>query len=518
MKQISIRRLMCKLGYLLIVLAFLPGSWADEQVEKELSLADVIDHTVRFNTKVEQARLQWAISLRKARAVWGDFEPEIAGHYDISGLDRQNTVEQLLSQGFNTEYSEDSQEYGIGIEGKTLSGGTYRFGYSLSAQDNNLASKTEYQSFAGVSAEQPLLKGAAYGAPTASIRIARSESKIAYHEFRKQLMDIVYQTELAYWNLVYNQAQYDAARQSVGRAEELVRDTGKRVEAGKMMDLDLLEAEMGLGIRKLNLDDTRQNVIDAATQLKLLISQSDIVGDKRIVASEALVLPTDTHESSDDRAQASLEWALYAQPDYLIQAEELKKERIVLGYQMDRLLPELNVTGSYGYSGLGNSGKEATEKLGEGEYPTWSVGVELRIPLFLGIRERNELSAARIKNELAEKKLVSMEYELTQSIATLIQRNDTLTKHVINARAILEFRQQLLNVELARLEAGKSNIRLIYEAEEKLLDAQLAELESILKYREAEMQLAFFRGSLLRDKDLERLEDDRIVLSERIFH
>jgi outer membrane protein TolC len=508
------------LGYLLIVLAFLPASWADEQEEKELelSLADVIDHTIRFNTEVEQARFQWAISLRKARAVWGDFEPEIAGHYDFSGLDRQNTIEQVLAQGFNTEYSEDSKEYGIGIEGKTLSGGTYRFGYSLSAQDNSLASKTEYQSFAGVSAEQPLLKGAAYGAPMASIRIGRSESRISYHEFRKQLMDIIYQTELAYWNLVYNQAQYDAARQSVGRAEELVRDTGKRVEAGKMTDLDLLEAETGLGIRKLNLDDSRQNIIDAATQLKLLISHSDIVGDKRIVASEALVLPTATHESSDDKAQASLEWALHAQPDYLIQTEELKKERIVLGYQMDRLLPELNVTGSYGCSGLGSSAKEATEKLGDGEYPTWSVGVELRIPLFLGIRERNELSAARIKNELAEKKLVSMEYKLTQSIATLIRRNDTLAKHVINARAILEFRQQLVDIELARLEAGKSKIRLVYDAEEKLLDARLTELESILKYREAEMQLAFFCGSLLRDKDLEWLEDGRIVLSERIFN
>jgi outer membrane protein TolC len=157
------------------------------------------------------------------------------------------------------------------------------------------------------------------------------------------------------------------------------------------------------------------------------------------------------------------------------------------------------------------------EQIGTFDYPAWSVGLELRVPMLLGISERYGLEAAVLKGKLAEARLAAMEYEIINSIETLLLKVTTLRARVENAHKVVDFRKRMLDAELSRLEAGKSNSRLIYAAEEELTKARRWELESIAALREAMMQLAYFRGSVLLDKGFENIEGEQVILSEQLI-
>ena len=507
-----------------IVLCWLPNlqtaGWAEDQGNPvlELTLQELIQNVIGRNPAVGEARLQYLISQAEASAEWGVFEPELVARYDHNKLQKENTALQTLAQGGLPLFWEENGEYDLGIEGKFISNGTYRIGCSMSKMENTLVADTEYESFLGVSAEQPLLKGLTHGAPMAGVRAATQDRYLAFHRYRKQLMQTIATAESTYWNLAFAQEQYRMNTDSVDIAKKIVADNHERVRAGRMTDLDLMEAEAELAIRISQQADAEQNLLDSMTQLKLLLSDPEISENRHLIAVDPLEFTSAGLRSQEEERQFSVKWALRAQPDYMIRWEELQREMIVLGYQMDQRLPEMNLKASYGFNGLGGSPKESFQQIETRDYPSWSVGVEMRFALLSGIREKRTLEVARLKKKLAEVQLEATDYEIVNSIETLVQRVSTLRERIQNARKVVGFRKRLLEVELSRLEAGKSTTRLIYQAEEELTKAREWELESIVRYREALMQLAYFRGSVLLDKGLESMEGDQVVLSDQLLY
>lgn len=490
---------------------------AQENTGVELTLEQVIRDVVLHNPNIREARIEYLISRNEAEAERGTFEPQLIARYDRSELERENSSLQALQLLSDEDFWEKNDEWGLGIEGTFLSGGTYRVGYSLNRMNNSRTEGREYETFLGLSAEQPLLKGMTHGAPTAALRAARQDRFIAFHGYRKQLMETLTMAESAYWNLALAQEELNMMSSSVEIARKILEDSRERVKAGKMTELEVMEAEAELHIRLSQLADAEQNLFDRMVQLKLLLVNNAIGQEQRLVAADPVVSTALKRWDLEEQREFSLTWALRAQPDFMVRFEELQRERIVLGFQQDQRLPELNLKGSAGFNGLGDSFGESLEKIGSFDYPSWSVGLELRIPTSLGIREKYGLEAAILRGKLAEVRLDTLEYEIINSIETLLQKVMTLRSRVENAGRVVEFRKRMLDAELSRMEAGKSNSRLIYAAEEELTEARRWELESIAALREAVMQLAYFRGSVLLDKGFERIEGEQVVLCEQLL-
>jgi len=500
-----------------LYLAAVPPVSVEQQNGLELTLDQVVRDVVLNNPLVREARLEYLISRSEAEAQRGTFEPELVARYDRSELERENSSLQALQLLSDEDFWEKNDEYGLGIEGTFFSGGTYRIGYSLNRMNNSRTDGREYETFLGVSAEQPLLKGLTHGAPTAGLRAARQDRFVAFHSYRKQLMEAVTMAESVYWNLAFAQEELKMMSSSVEIARKILEDSRERLQAGKMTELDLMEAEAELHVRLSQLADAEQNLFDSMVQLKLLLFNSRIGLDQPLIAADPIVTTALEGWNREEERDFSLTWALRAQPDFMVRMEELKRERIILGFQQDQRLPELNLKGSAGFNGLGDSLGESMEKIGSFDFPAWSVGLELRIPVLLGIREKYGLEAAVLKSKLAEARLEAMEYEIMSSIETLILKVTTLGSRVENAYKVVEFRKRMLEAELSRMEAGKSNSRLVYAAEEELTEARRWQLESIAALREALMQLAYFRGSVLLDKGFERIEGEQVVLSEQLL-
>jgi outer membrane protein TolC len=258
-------------------------------------------------------------------------------------------------------------------------------------------------------------------------------------------------------------------------------------------------------------------VREAAIQLKLLMAGARLPEDLRIVASDPLV--PDAPAAADPEAEraSSVQWALRAQPDYMMRREQLRLDGLLLGYRKSQALPDLVLKGSYGLRGLGDTAEESLEKLQSGRYPTWSLGLEMRSPFLLGVRERNELEAARLKKRLAEVRLAALEYEMCRGIEAMLGRVGTLRARIESLRRVAAVKRRLLDVELARLEAGTSDMHQVYEAEEELSESQRDVLQAIVRFRGALLDLAVTRGSVLLDQGLERLEGEQVVLSDELI-
>jgi outer membrane protein TolC len=483
----------------------------------ELTLDAFVQAVIRTNPAVEEARLKLLVSKSQEKAQWGDFEPALVGRYRHDKLERENNALQIVSQLGQTDYWEENREYSAGIEGKLPTGATYRVGASTKKTESKYTEDGEFESFVGVSAAQPLLRGATRKTPTAAIRAARQARYVAFHEYRRSLMETVATAESAYWNLVFAQERRKSAAESVTIAEGLAADARERVATGKLAELDLQEAETELAIRRSRLGDAEQAVTDASTQLKLMLSDSAIGAGKSVVALDPIAPGTPLAQGAEQELEGSIAWAMRAQPAYMIQIEDLARQRILLDYSRDRQLPELNLSGSIGYKGLADQIDDSLGKVGEGDFPSWDFGLELKVPLLSGVRERHELQAAMLQTALASRKVQAAEHEIRSTVRALVSRIETLGSRLASAGGVVALRRTLLEVARSRMQEGRAEIRQVYDAEEKLMDARDQQLEAMVLLREAMTALAFTRGSVLRDRGLERLEGEQVVLAEGVL-
>ncbi len=483
-----------------------------------LSIEDVIADAVFTNSAVTKARLDWLGSLHGAKAPWGDFEPDIVGEMKHDDVNRENTTLEVLQQNGHQLYIQKADTYKLGLEGKVPTGATYNVGYTVTDDRDNLLTNSaanllaQSNAFAGVTVTQPLFKGAWFGSPLAKVRVGALERGAAFHTYRAVLMKTLYDVETAYWTLAFAEEKNRVADESVEIAQRLVKDGEERVKTGKMSQLELVEARAGLADRLGNQDDSRQELLDAVSRLKLLMSNYRVKPENEIRTETPLYDPVGEKPSAP--GDVPLADTLQVQPDYLVKRFALEKEKAALDYQKDQRLPEVNLTGSYGYNGLGATEDEAWKKVNDKDHKTWSAGAEMRVPIFSGLQEHHALAAQRFKTQTAREDLNATEYEIAGARRILHRRVEALQSRIVNLRSVVDYRRKLLDSEIARFPAGKSNTHLIFDAEEKLSQSELSEAESRVHCREASLQLALVSGTLLAERGLESIDEGRPVLAD----
>jgi outer membrane protein len=504
-----------------LILAQAPAVRAEETAAGPLPvlLSEAALEALQANPSVGEARLQWLIRKSQVRGAWGDFEPAFVSGLARSHLDRLNTTAQALSMFMSPEspFMETKTEYQAAVEGRFFSGAGYRLGYSLSATESDSITGREYESNLGLKVDQPLLKGIARYSPLAAVRLARNEELIAFHTYRKQMISVVSSVESAYWDLALAQELHRIAADSVRIANEIAADARQRMSVGKMSDLDLSEAEIQLAIRVAEEESSLLAVSEAAAQLRLILGGGRIGSTVDISAAEPLERETPEAGPSGDETESKVREALRLQPEILISRGELEKSGIQLDYRQDQRLPELNAHASYGFQGLGKSMSVSLQRLQSQGFPSWSVGLELRLPLLGNLQGESLLEEARLRKELAVRKLQAMERDTAISTGALFQRMLSYGRQAEVARTVSGFKKRLLDVELSRFDTGKSDIRRVYEVEQALSEARKSELQSYSRFRRASVDLAAASGTTLRDKGLESMEGERIVLTPALL-
>ncbi|MCX8107695.1 MAG: TolC family protein [Verrucomicrobiae bacterium] len=473
-----------------------------------LSLTALRQLVVHRNESLQIKALEFEVSRRSYAAERGIFEPAAVVSIEHVDSQRPNNAQQLASLGLYAvpELDERNTIYDGGLEFLVPTGARLRAGVTVRELNNNLQPLrkvgTEYESFAGARLVQPLLKNFGPGPTLAKIRLAAAASEIAFQEYRRQFALVIAEAEAGYWELYLAQAREALAAESVAIAERILADNKVRLEVGKCSPLEVMQAEAGAAFRRTRLNEARQKVIETATRLGSLYSY--VAGGTNALPRAVDVPGVEPDEPS---LANSYEEAFHMNPDFVIRRCQLEQEKIRVAYTRNQRLPQLDLKASLGLNGLGLTPGESWDELGRGEYPVWSVGIELRLPMTGGVREQKEYEAAQMAKRKAIISLKEIETKVYNALDAAIQKVHIYRDNVTNYTAVAEFHQKLLEAQLDRLAVGTIDSKTVLETEEKLFEAKLTVAESKVMYKRAQLELEVARGTLLKSRDLETTRD-----------
>src|SRR6516162_1651828 len=130
------------------------------------------------------------------------------------------------------------------------------------------------------------------------------------------------------------------------------------------------------------------------------------------------------------------------------------KEGIRYGGAKNKLMPELDFKAAYGYNGLGATPGDSWNVAASQDFPSWSIGLELTVPLGGNIKGRNYYSAAQLSLQEAFLNLKSVQTEIATGLSVAIQKALTWQKSVDSYETVVHYNEELLKTELERLKAG----------------------------------------------------------------
>lgn len=467
-----------------------------------MRLRELLDLVLRRNESLQVRLLEVEISRKTHQAEQGIFEPQVVGSLERTDSQRPNNTQQTLNLGFQprAELKErNTLSYG-GLEFLAPAGTRIRTGYTLRELQNNLqgAIDREYETFVGVNILQPLLKNFGPNATLARIRLAALGSDIAFQEYRRHLMILIAQVEAGYWDLYLAQEQERMIGESASLARKVMEDNKTRSELGVSTQLEVMEAEARWRLRRAGKDEASLKVFEEAKQLSGLYADTETRTEVflRAIDEPQLIQFDLTPFNNYQMAYAS-------NPDYWIRLRQVEQEDVRVKFAKNQRLPQLDLKGSYGLNGLGTSVGSSWDDVPEKENPAWSIGLEMRIPVAGGVKERRELEVAFLSRKRAEMNLKEASSQIANRLDSGIQRARTLLHNVDSYRSVAEFHQKLLEAQLAQLETGRIDTRSVMETEEKLLESRISVVESLVAYRKALLELELIRGSILSARDLE---------------
>jgi outer membrane protein TolC len=471
---------------------------------EELSLAAYMQRVVEHNESVQARLLAFQASRSQRRAENGTFEPAFVTSGEYVDRKRPNTVELERSLRSGGLFKERNENYSSSLEMQTALGTRLRLGATGRQLINNIQRTVfidldaEYETSVGLVLEQPLLKGAGPNAMLASLRIAARGSEIAFQEYRRSLMTVVAESELAYWQLYYAQQEVRLAAESVGLAQTLVRDSTAGMDAGRGSKLDVLEAEAGLAMRRSRESLSRQRLLEAQNRVTAYFGGAVRGNGGEVLAAEAPEL-----RKVELLALEGSQTAQAMNPDLLRAQAQVGQEMVRAGYAKNQRLPQLDLKSSFAATGLGFDWTSSWRDVEKRNFPAWTVGLEFRIPITGGMRGRNEYRAAQLRLLQAQRIASDVTTQVRSGLDSAMKRVEATHTAAQSYQAVVEFRTNLLQTRLQGKEVGRLDSRSVLEAEQELFAARLEQLQSAIEYQRALLELQIISGSLLQGRGLE---------------
>ena len=393
----------------------------------------------------------------------------------------------------------DGRSARIGIDQRWSTGATVTLDSALDRSGGSSSVlNPDYGADVGISLSQPLLKGAGTTVNLAPLARAKVNAERSLFDLRSEVLDLVLETEIAYWNLAYARADRALTVSSLALAENLREENSERERLGLVTPLEVLQAEAEVLNQQEAIIQADNNIEDAEDALRRAIGQTDFVqsvSDTIVVC--ALPEKMQPLRSIDEVVQDTLLNDIDAQ----VQERRIEVERINRMLAQDELQPDLDLSGGLSYLGRDDSGSRAYSGVYSADGYAWSLGLELRVPWGLREARARERQAGR-SVEQATLQL----YDIKQAKA-LAARNawrsaSSGLKRIEVTRAAMRLNQEAFEQERARYGSGLVAYRSVLEAQRDYDRAKSNYLGSLIETLRAIVRLSRIDGTLLQRNGL----------------
>ncbi len=503
----------------------LPGPQSlDEYIvngKLRLSLQDAIRLMLLNNTDVRISQGQLDQSSFGIGRAYSNFDPILNASFlpqrssepTTTALAGAQTLSQL-QQSTNVSYNQQFQ-----------SGTNFSLGFSTQRFTTNSTFALFNPSFtsgATFTLGQHLLRGRGYVVNHGPILIAQRNVKQARANFEAQLNDSILGVINQYWNLIGAQKNLAVVQDSLHLAEESYKHDKRALELGALSPLDIYRSEATVAQRRLQEIQAEYAVKPLEDQFRRTIG-ADL--DSRAGALDLELVETAevTGNLVSEEIPTAIETALSKRPELEAVRQQLANDDTGVYIAHNNLQPDLSLSGAYTSNGIGgnvidtSSGApvivvrggllDALGQVGGFGFPTYSVGLNLRLPI------KNHQAQADLGSALVSKRSDLYQLRARQQAITLEVRNAVhqleVSKLSLSAAAdALDLAKKTLAADQRKYELGAETIFFVLDAQSTVQQSEQSYLQAQIGYQLALAQLDHATGNLL--------EHNRVLIADSI--
>lgn len=464
-----------------------------------LPLREIAQRAVAHNLNVQVAGYQPAIEESRVTEAEARFDPEFfAGATFTAARDAND---------FDNNGNADIFQSEIGLRQLLPSGGqaelVYRPAhYNFAGTATGFSNEAFWNPSLQLQITQPLLRDFGNDINRARIVINRLNQRISLLEWRRDLEELLLNTEQVYWRLV----QAEQNQRILEQLLERTINTADILQARLKQDVtyeQVSNAVARVEAARADLIRARQRVRDLSDQLKALMNDPEFP-----VASNQLLLPADQPLQEPivfDLAE-TISTALANRPDLGQQQLRVDSASVALEVAKNNRLPQLNLIGSIGTSGVGENAFNSTNNMfrgpdDNGSDLSWSLGFQFSQKL--GNREANAIyRRASLQRMQAITQYAALIENATLEVKVAQRDVETSWQAIAQTRAARFAAAKALEV-ITTLQQGGEPLRPDFverqlARQQELAQAEQAEQDAIAQYNIAIATLERRKGTLLR--------------------
>jgi outer membrane protein len=466
---------------------------------RAMSLQDCIQQALQQNFDVQIQRYQPQISLYNLRAAYDGYDPA----FSISGQHDYNVSPSRFST-FTTNQTpptiSDANTFNSGLTGTLpLSGLQYTFSGNIAEQYGNQDGLPFDSSDGGigVTLTQPLLKGFWIDQPRLNIRLAKNQLKNDEQGVRQQLITSVTAVINAYYELIFAQQNVQVQQQALDLAQTQLDQDNQRVQIGTLAILSVQQDESQVAQAKASLIAAQSTLdTDQNTLKNLLTDNYTKTHDVDIQPTAALEAPLQSFNLQDSWAKGMTE-----RPDLLQARLSVERQGIQLKFDRNQLFPELDLLGSYGFSGASREYDGTFDQVREGNAPNYYYGAQLKMPLS-NVGPRNTYKSDKMTLQQLLLKLKQLEQNIMVEIDNAVKLAQSKYESVQATRQARIYAEAALDAEQKTYAVGKATTFEVLQYQNSLTAARSAEIRALADYNEALAALAQQEGSTLQQYNI----------------
>lgn len=431
-----------------------------------LSLQQAVESALQNATSVRSAEASYRAAQGASRREAGVFDPEL--FFRLNYADQETPTASFFAGAPTLATKQTDAAGGLRI---LLPIGT-RLEASLSTvrlETNSAFAflNPQYTAFGSLSLRQPLLGGFHISARKQASK-ADSELDAAKARYDQEVLAVQAEVAQKYWDLYAAERDYAVQKLTRDRAEAFLGETELRARTGLIGPNQVANARTFLAEQEILLLDREEQLDRLSDQLASLIGLRPQQGRPRFVTTDnpPAEFPADDVDALVQRAVAR---------NLALQAAraDVEARRALSRAAFWEALPRLDVVGTLGGSGLSGTARDvifgsdtlrttrggtfgdALNQAWKRAFPTWSVGLELTVPIGLrsGLGEQERLEADVV---LAEQSLVQQERLLEEEIRAGYRELMNSGKRLAAARNGVQAAQEQVRIGLIEFQNGRT--------------------------------------------------------------
>ena len=381
----------------------------------------------------------------------------------------------------------------IDVTQRLYSGTSVTVGTNLDRSRTNptvSALNPAYSADVTISVRQQLLKGLGSEVNRATLDRAHIALDRANLNYKARALDIIQQTENAYYNVVFAREQLDVRNSTLALATRLFEEAKTRKQTGVATDLDVLTAEVGVANARRGVLLAQQTAKDSEESLLALIGQFELdapvgaVGFKDVAGAAPLFA-------------ASYQMAKQIQPEYLSALAAVEQSKLDVKITKNATKPSLSIGGAVGMNGRRGSSGDAFSDALDRQNNSWQLDLSLTYPWGqLGDKARYRQSLATLSQQTLLVRQLAQNIEA--QVRAAVRAVDTNIESVKISAQASQLSQRQYELEKAKFEAGLSTSYRVLQTQNDLETARVNELQARVSLRNSLSALHHIEGSSLQ--------------------